>query len=879
MKHLRLRYKFLLIMALLCLPTLIATIMLSNVSTHSINFAEKEVSGAQYLQPLSELQSLIGSHRVALLENPDGSSGQLDNTQSTLRDKLADIEAMGNRLATLPGMQQTWSRVHKAMLQLLSLTPATPHAAREERHQQVLHALDQHTRLIGDQSNLILDPDLDSYYLMDATLLKLPPLLMQLSAYRSAATDAKDETAQSWLSFTLQALEASVAEVSRTINVAITNTPSLGATLNPSVQQFQGAAMAAIDSARSALSQNDPVLMQASFNELDLAAGEGHQLQSLVNSQLQRLLMQRISRDSQSHTLMISGVVAVILIGILFTVMVGFGIDRAVHEANRIATAIADHQLDSTIDIQAMDETGELLTSLASMQENLKERISQEGRLLIHNGRMKQALDSISSVVLFANKRGTIVYCNHAANEYVQTYEQQLVKGLPGFSMETLIGSPLGIFSSGYTSVLDEPPEIKESCIIERTIGDRVVKLSLNPVKDEEGQELGTVIELYDRTERAAIESALSKDVHAVVQSALLGDLSKRVDGTGKPAFLVPVYAGINDMLEICSTVISSTGQLFKRMADGDFSQTMTLPAGVELNGDFSRLKSDAEATVQQLTQMIALIKTDALVLSSSSSACIDVNTRLGNETSEASHTANNVAAGASSISENVDTIAGAAEELNTSIKEIAKNTQRSNTVASEAVKLTQSADSSVTQLSRSSESIGAMIKVINSIAEQTNLLALNATIEAARAGDAGKGFAVVASEVKELAKETARATEDIRLKIQTIQLDSESAVAGIRAIDTIVQQINELQLNTADAMNEQTSATQNISRSIGSVATSSSDMSDQLAGLVGGTYQTQEAVDVVKNELARLSDVARNMQAMVDRFKLADTSDTTPKA
>ena len=874
MKHLRLRYKFMLIMILLGLPTAIATVMLGNVSTRSINFAQKEVSGAQYLQPLSELQNLIGAHHVALLDNTGGSSSQLGTSQDKLRDKLAEIVDMEKVSGAQPGLEQTWPPVHDAMIRMLSLTPESPYAAREEVHQQLLQALDAHTRMIGDQSNLILDPDLDSYYLMDATLLKLPPLLTQLYGFRSSAIDTGDTAHEQWLLFMLQALDVRVDEVASVINVAISNNPSMGTVLNSPVKQFQLVATAAIESARSALSLKDAGLMQTSFDALDKAAAQGHQLQHLVNSQLQMLLMQRISRDSRSRSIMFSGVLAAILTGMLYTFMVGFGINRAMREGNRMTTAIAEDRFDSIIDIQAMDETGELLTSLARMQEKLKERISQERELLVHNGRMKQALDSISSVVLFANTRDTIIYCNNAAVEYFRTHEQQMVEGLPDFGREALIGSPIDIFGPNFQAMADLPVGSQQSRSIERAIGNRIVKLSLNPVNDEQGKSLGSVIELYDRTEKAAIESALSEDVHAVVQAALLGDLSKRVDGTGKPAFLVPVYNGVNDMLEICSTVITSTGELFKRMADGDFSQTMTLPARVELEGDFGKLQCDADATVQQLTEMIAHIKKDVLVLSSSSSTCIDVNTRLENETTEASLKANNVSAGASSISENVDTIAGAAEELNSSIKEIANNTQRSNAVAEEAVALTQSADSSVTQLSRSSESIGDMIRVINSIAEQTNLLALNATIEAARAGDAGKGFAVVANEVKELAKETARATEDISLKIQTIQSDSGNAATGIRAIDTIVQQINELQLDTATAMNEQTSTTQSISRSIGSVAGSSSGMSDQLAELVSGTRNTREAVDVVKNELARLSEVARNMQAMVDRFKLADSSD-----
>ncbi|MFT4729619.1 MAG: methyl-accepting chemotaxis protein, partial [Granulosicoccus sp.] len=384
------------------------------------------------------------------------------------------------------------------------------------------------------------------------------------------------------------------------------------------------------------------------------------------------------------------------------------------------------------------------------------------------------------------------------------------------------------------------------------------------------GEALGTVIEVRDRTQFVAVEQAVSNDVVGLVDEALIGNLSGRINSEGKPEFLIPVYKGINDMISICNTVISGVGGLFKRLSDGDLSLTWDTHDSVELQGDFRQLQQDANATVAQLSEMISRVKNDAAIVSASASKVISVNTQLEDNVMSASEKADSVSTAVNSISGNVDSIAGAAEEMNASIKEIVKNTQRSSTVAVQAVDLTKAADARVAQLASSSKDIGDMVKVINSIAEQTNLLALNATIEAARAGDAGKGFAVVANEVKELAKETAKATEDISEKIRTIQNDSDSAADGIREIDNIVQQINELQTSTATAMEQQSATTQEISRSINTVATGTSGISLDIGELAKGTEETSEAVRTAKEEVMQLNQVAGNLQKLVGNFTLS---------
>ena len=254
--------------------------------------------------------------------------------------------------------------------------------------------------------------------------------------------------------------------------------------------------------------------------------------------------------------------------------------------------------------------------------------------------------------------------------------------------------------------------------------------------------------------------------------------------------------------------------------------------------------------------------------LASSSEELTSVSQQMSAAAEETTAQANLVSAAAEQVSANARTVSGSIENLVTSIHEIARNAQDAASTARQAVTLAGATSDTMGTLGRSSQEIGKVVNVITTIAEQTNLLALNATIEAARAGEAGRGFTVVANEVKELARETAKATDDIRNRIEAMQSDTKRAVDAIGEIGRVIERIDSLQAKIAVAVEEQSVTTSEINRNIVEATTGSSEIAENILQVAQAAQSTAEGAantQVSSRELARM---AQDLQQLVDDYR-----------
>jgi PAS domain S-box-containing protein len=279
---------------------------------------------------------------------------------------------------------------------------------------------------------------------------------------------------------------------------------------------------------------------------------------------------------------------------------------------------------------------------------------------------------------------------------------------------------------------------------------------------------------------------------------------------------------------------------------------------------DVSAEVSQERANKQQTRSVEASVRENANRLNTAAEELgATANTMLSN-TEDTATRANTVAAASEEVAVTVRTVASSVEEMSASIREIARSASQAADVAGQAVASAEETNQTVARLGQSSAEIGNVIKVITSIAQQTNLLALNATIEAARAGEAGKGFAVVANEVKELAKETAKATEEIGQKIESIQRNTNGAVTAIKNIADIIKRISDIQSTIASAVEEQSATTNEISRNVADVANGSTSITENIIAVAQAARSATDGVHAMQAAARGLGELAAGLEQLV---------------
>jgi methyl-accepting chemotaxis protein len=514
--------------------------------------------------------------------------------------------------------------------------------------------------------------------------------------------------------------------------------------------------------------------------------------------------------------------------------------------AIRICYRLSSEHYRNPMDLDRNDQLGDFNRALYGMQVKLNADLAYAKQNAAEMTRIKQALDNVQSCVMVADNNLDIFYMNKTVLTMFQNAQADICKQIPSFDVDKLLGANIDQFHRNPAHQRGLLANLSDTFKSNLIIGDRQMNIVANPVKNADGEHVGTVVEWVDRTQEVKVE----QEIEAIVAAVKVGELSTRIALEDKHDFSKKLSEGINQLSDVIESVFSDIGNTMQSMSQGDLTNRIER----EYQGVYLSCKNDINTTIDRMSEIFGQVSESAHYINNSSQEIASGNTNLSQRAEQQ----------AASLEETASSM----EELTGTVKHNADNAQQANLLADNARQLAESggdvvqaAVAAMRDINESSNQISEIISVIDEIAFQTNLLALNASVEAARAGEQGRGFSVVATEVRNLAQRSATAAKEskelIQTSVQKVRVGAEYVNQTGKALSEIVAGVKKV----GDIVAEIAAASVEQSAGIGQVNQAVAQMDEM-------TQQNAALAEQASAASVAMSDLSINMVNQLSFFK-----------
>ena len=769
LNRLKLWQKLALLVVAMAVPTALLGVFYLSGADAQVALASDEIEGARYVQSVGAVLAEASNHRsrlFALLTGDAARRDEVSSSESEMDKLISAVDSSNARVGAQFKVSDSWQTIKTDWDRLKTEGPKLSPDEAVSRHNALIDRIFKLSETLAARSGLNVDPSPETAVLIQIATHNVPSALIASGNIRWYATRA---SIKGYLGGDdRMALGLYHDEF-------IDHFDSLGRELERASEDAKAKVRPAVESARNAFNTAYGTVKEKILDsqKMEITTAEVYSATREITTSLQQLsdvsysamnaaVQQRLSQVTTWRNLT-AGITALAL---AFALALSWLITRSLSAPLAHAVAVFGNisagKYDNQIDSGGTDEAGQVLQAIDEMQGKLRTQIETERAFAAENSRIRQALDKVSTSVVLADAQYQIIYVNDTAQAMFARNQHEIRRTLPNFDVAQLRGASLDAMSIDPGSTRRVLDNLTGSDTHDRMFGACTFRTVSNPVRNDKGERIGTVVEWNDRTQEVAVEKEMQDMLSAVVG----GDLSKRIGLAGKTAFFEAMSRGVNQLADNMAEVVSKVKVVASEVHRG----ADEISAGnANLSQRTEEQSSSLEETASSMEEMTTTVK------------------------------------------QNADN-AGQANQLAMAARDQA---EKGGSVVSQAVR-------AMADINDASKKIADIIGVIDDIAFQTNLLALNAAVEAARAGEQGRGFAVVASEVRSLAGRSATAAKEIKELIQdSVKKVEDGSVLVTQSGQTLekivasVKKVSDIVAEIAAASREQSSGIEQVNRAV----------------------------------------------------------------